>query len=307
MKSVVCTLFEGSYHFGVGALANSLFRQGFRGTIRAGYRGALPPWAQPLVHENGYAEYQATEGLRLRFVPVVTNRHLTNYKPEFLLQQWAADDADTLFYFDPDIVVRCGWEYFEHWVQEGVALCEDVNSPCPTTHPLRRQWVKIYERAGVTLNFTSDLYLNGGFIGVSARHRGFLETWKKIQEVMNMEVGNLAKTNLEVGGREHPFAKTDQDALNIAVGATDEPVSCVGKEGMDFVPGGFTMSHAIGPAKGWNAPVIRNAFAGYPPSQAIKAFLENAETPIRLYPSGLSRKKAAVRVAAFIGRFYRRA
>ncbi len=45
MKAIICTLFEGRYHFGAAALVNSLYRAGYRGELYAGYKGELPFWA----------------------------------------------------------------------------------------------------------------------------------------------------------------------------------------------------------------------------------------------------------------------
>ena len=47
-----------------------------------------------------------------------------------------------------------------------------------------------------------------------------------------------------------------------------EPVSIMGSEGMDFRPGGWTMSHALGMEKPWQKKFIRAAFGGRPPSFA---------------------------------------
>jgi hypothetical protein len=38
MTAYVCTLFEGNYHIGLDVLLNSLFPNGFQGTLFAGYR-----------------------------------------------------------------------------------------------------------------------------------------------------------------------------------------------------------------------------------------------------------------------------
>ena len=51
MTSVVCTLFEGNYEFGVASLINSLYVNGFKGSIFVGFKGDLPFWVNNL-NEN---------------------------------------------------------------------------------------------------------------------------------------------------------------------------------------------------------------------------------------------------------------
>src|SRR5690348_11876699 len=114
MSAIVCTLFEGAYHYGVGALANSLYAAGYRGSMWVGYRGALPPWARGAGQGRGCWE-----------VPV-----------------------DALFYFDPDITNRGPWRFYEEWVSHGVALCEDVYPVFPADHPWRAAWREFAERNG---------------------------------------------------------------------------------------------------------------------------------------------------------------
>src|SRR5262245_19087110 len=107
MTSVICTLFEGSFHYGLAALINSLHAQGFRGKIYAGYRGTLPPWVSALTALESKSEYAIADQLVVTFLPLETEMHLTNYKPTFLSELWSSQcaSAKKLFYFDPDIVV----------------------------------------------------------------------------------------------------------------------------------------------------------------------------------------------------------
>lgn len=305
----VCTLFEGTYHYGVAALTNSLYAHGFRGVIWAGYRGDLPRWARSAKQNGSYAELAVTTGCAIRFVPIETTRHLTNYKPEFMRYLWneKCPGAGAIFYFDPDITIRCRWSYFEEWIISGIALCEDVNSPVPITHPLRAQWQRIFKRHGIDLHFISSQYVNGGFLGVAGEHRSFLDDWCKVQEIMEGEIGGLHQIAKDLGGRDHPFGKTDQDALNIAMGMTKTPCSIIGKEGMDLKPGGFTMAHTLGYPKGWDTGFTLQAMRGHPPSSSVKAYFEHVHHPIEVFsPSDAFIRKADLRLGALIGRFYRR-
>jgi hypothetical protein len=306
-NSSICTLFEGHYHYGVGALVNSFYRHGYRGVIWAGCRGSLPPWASPLAHHSDYAEYQVGDGCVIRFIPVETTRHLTNYKPEFMLDLWRRFPAEipALFYFDPDIVIKCDWSFFEEWIHHGVALCEDVNSPVNPTHPLRLRWQSFFGAQGVKLNSSHAFFVNGGFVGLSRENMAFLEEWLHLLEMVKPHAENLAR--LHLGERTLLFQIPDQDALNATVYSTRTPVSVLGREGMDFIPGGYTMSHAAGGAKPWKKQMLRSALGGVPPSAADKGFWQNVEAPIELYPKlEIARNRLNLRLAAAIGRFLRR-
>jgi hypothetical protein len=88
MSAYVCSLFEGTYHRGLGALVNSLYRNGFRGTVFAGYRGALPSWANPTSTESGTPDFDVGGCCRTRFLLLDTSLHLTSYKPIFMQQMF---------------------------------------------------------------------------------------------------------------------------------------------------------------------------------------------------------------------------
>jgi hypothetical protein len=309
MTSAVCTLFEGDYHYGVGALTNSLYSCGFRGTIYAGYRGALPPWINGAKEFEGFTEYCAGENMTLRFMPLATKSHLTNHKPDFMLALWEKHcvQADALFYFDPDIVVKCDWAFFEKWVEAGIAVCADMNSSMSPNHPTRHAWMKFYAPYGLTVRQRLDMYFNGGFIGLRREEQPFLHQWQHIQEWMAPEIGGLQNVNVGEGTRL--FHKTDQDALNIACMAGDCPISPFGQDGMDFQQGGggYIMSHAIGNPKPWRKPFVRTVILrGVAPSRADRQYFNHVQYPIKLWSSTkLACRRIDLKLACALGRFAR--
>lgn len=316
MKSAICTLFEGHYHYGVGALSNSLYAHGFRGTIYVGYRGALPPWVGQggkTKNESREAEmwtdFSPAEGLMLRFIPLTTKVHLTNYKPDFILEVWEkhCPDAGAMFYFDPDIVIKSRWTFFEEWIEAGVAVCADVNPAMPANHPIRHAWRKLLTPHGLELNRDFETYFNCGFLGVGLKDKIFPHEWQNVQNAMKK--CGVDFQSLGVGDRSLPFTCRDQDALNIACMATKCAVSPVGQDGMDFQHGGggYIMAHAVGGKKPWNKMFVRTVLRrAAPPSRADKAFFQNVESPIQLYrPTTLSWKRFFLLVGSLLGRFMR--
>ena len=312
--SDVCTLFEGGYHPGVGALANSLHACGFRGTLWVGFRGDLPPWA-PSDASGSEAGMPLPDGMRLRFVPLETSDHLTNHKPDFMLRVADLAPAATRFlYLDPDIVVRAPWAFFEDWMDAGVASVEDVNSPLDDSHPRRASWRKYYEPRGLALRTRTPVYVNGGCLGVARGNLGFLTLWRDIQLMMAEAIGGLGAANIGGGqmkeGQGHPgfcFNKTDQDALNVAMMAWNGEISVMGREAMDFAPGGYVMSHALGAPKPWAKSYFRCALDGFPPTRADKEFWNHVSTPIPVFSPAVARRRgAAMAAASFLGRFYHR-
>lgn len=307
MSSVVCTLFEGHYDQGVAALANSLYHHGFRGDIWIGYRGDLPGWAQPLQESDGRNFFEPVSGMRLHFQKVETQRHLTNYKPDFIsaMRQLHFPEAERIFYFDPDIVVKTDWAFFEKWAGNGVALCEDVNSPMHSTHPLRMLWRHFFQPHGFAIAQELDVYVNAGFVGVSRENWDFIELWQRLLGLMESETNGLSE--LGVKDRAYPFHKPDQDALNAAAMFTARAVSIAGKDAMDFIHGGFLMSHALGHPKPWRKAFIRETLRGYPPSLADHAFWQHTAAPIDLFPEKTRRwRKLNLAIASGLGRFYAR-
>ena len=322
MNSAVCTIFEGHYHFGVAALSNSLYEKGFKGNIYAGYRGALPKWVLKGKKETVGKWKDAitltpVEGIQIFFLPIVTNYNMANYKPDFMLELWEdiAKDAEAMFYFDPDIVINDSWTSYEQWVNCGVALCEDVNSPLQEFHPRRQGWKSYYKKHSIDLYHKNSIYVNAGFVGLLKKDFSFLKLWVKMQELMGPAIGGLENsiflnqsynsTVLKMEGFQI-FDKPDQDALNAAIEAYEGSISYIGKEGMGFTEGESTMSHGMGSPKPWKANHLLRAIQGRIPRNSDVIYWKHCKYPVLAHSKWeIKRKSIGIKLAKIIGRFYK--
>jgi len=308
MNLALCTLFEGHYHFGAGALANSLCTSGFRGTLWAGIRGELPPWATAAKPDSpGKHCLTVTPDFSIVFITLETSVHFAYYKPELLERVLSefAPEADAAIYLDPDIVVKCPWEIFPRWIGGGIALVEDINPNLPARHPLRMAWMQVLSEQGLSPVRELNRYYNSGFLGVSRSHLAFLAVWKRMMAMIREILG--AHHHIKFGRATDVFHSTDQDALNLACMLTDTPLNTAGPEAMDFAVGGHYLSHAVGTPKPWEGGFIQRAFSGYASSTATKEFLNHVAQPIAVF--GPAKRKSMARelkIASFISRFYRR-
>jgi hypothetical protein len=307
--AAICTLFEGDYHLGLAAFLNSLVRAGYAGTVWAGYRGALPLWLSQIKRASADAdEYWIADQIRIVFKKLNTGIHLTNYKPEFMLNLLAneARDCKYLWYFDPDIFIKASWSFFADWQSYGIALCQEVvDNIFPADAPLRQRWIKLAAGIGLSNPRPMNHYYNGGMVGVPSAHADFLQTWKALIALAEAEGVDLKC--IMPGNREMPFHASDQDALNISAMYSKHPLTTLGPQGMGFIMGAsMMMYHTVG-QKPWRGSFLLRAVSGMPPTGAMKFFLTVVDAPIRAYsPLQLRVKRMACSIAALIGRFYRK-
>ncbi len=320
MKTAICTLFEGHYHYGLAALLNSLHKKSFKGLVYVGYRGNLPAWAKNSGKKETVEPYKKALKLSMAnefeviFLELDTDYHFTNYKPNFMLELWngPAEDVETMVYMDPDIVVSLDWKLFDEWFMHGVALCEDINSPVHEFHPKRSNWRKFYATHSKLLSFKSGYYVNGGFVGVKKEFKSFVSEWKDLQELMAEEIGGLSRSSLtgqqikkEASGIFAPFSKTDQDALNATIEFTKQPTSILGKEAMGFIAGKALLPHALGTPKPWMNKPLKKFFRGYSPRLIDKLYWKYANGTIKSKPTGeVAMNKFFTNTASFLSRFY---
>ncbi len=305
-EQVICTLYEGDFYLGVGALINSIVRGGFKGLFWVGCRGELPKWTGQLKRrDDGLFELGEA---KVGFETIEGERHFGQFKPEFLVRTIESGIATrSLWYFDPDITVRCSWSFFEMWVRHGVCLCQDITmSTMPSRHPFRCEWMRMAGEAGWgEPRRAQERYYNSGFVGLDIAHRAFLDQWIGAIRVANRN--GVTPGQFQKGDRSQVFYTVDQDTLNIASMYADTPFSTIGTEGMGFTGSGFTMYHSVAVPKPWRKKFLLSLLQGSPPTNGDKHFLQCADGPIKIYSRWeLKHKRLHCGLAALLGRFYRK-
>ncbi len=224
---IVC-LYDGKYHYGVAALANSLAKSNFKGIVNIAYSDFLPFWINQLQVRDK-CSYYLTNEIIIYFERVEPNMHLAYYKPYFIKHTIAKfPQATKFFYFDVDIVVVAPWEFFSDWLGDEVCLCLDNSFEfVHINHPWRRDWKKL---SNVESNFFNPItdYVNSGFIAIKRNNLELIDKWIELTECYRTGGANLKEINQE----GHNSFKGDQDLLNAAITVSpDVKLSLIGKEG----------------------------------------------------------------------------
>lgn len=310
MRPSVClTLYDGDHVYGVGALANSLYRAGFRGTVFVGWRGRLPDWLPGERHAAGH--WLPAPGLGLVFVPLPDGIAANQLKPWLLVEALdrLAPDAERFFLFDADILVLAPFSYFEALVEGGPALVLDLWFPrVPVVHPWRRAWAELCRQCGFErLRDVEDTY-QSAFVGLSRRHRALADAWWRLMGELHRRRPDIAGSFKPGTRTTDPFHHTDQDMLAAAVMATDMPVCTLGPEAFGFGGTPHTMLHPAG-EKPWRGSALWQLLRlGRRPDLYARYWVRHLDSPIEVYPRTRRRwLRIEGNLAAAFGRVYRMA
>ncbi len=309
-KSIIFTLFENHYAYGVGTLINSAIARDFKGIFIIGYKGALPLWINQLIKKSDFYVIPHHDDIEIEFLEIKSDLHLRYYKP-FLFEELLIKYKNSkVFYFDPDITIIGDWCFFEEWVDYGTGLVLDDCYPImPYNHPLKQQWAKIYNynvENGKDFNF----YINSGFVGGTENSIDLITKWK--QNILFLQNSGYdlkefkpAIHKFNTHKRLNPITG-DQDILNATINQNYDSslLSLIGPEGMGFIQAGYVMQHNTG-CKTWKKNFILDFIKnGIKISEANYSYIKNSHTPINLYPT--QKKRWALNINLLITQIIQR-
>lgn len=306
MTSAACTICNGPYWWGAGALANSLYKTGYKGEFWVGYTGELPDWLKASnLKEN---RYHFAPDFIIVLHKLSAEVHLAHQKPDLMLTILdARPDLGGVMFFDADMVTLASFSFFESWIDGSVGVVLDHGgSPyLHQSHPWRKEWSRLIEELGWVVRPSSQ-YFQSAFCGVPRKYKVFLERWRGIISAIHKiypdcHEGVLFKT------RSHPYHIVDQDAMSIAVMATDVPLTVMGVEALGNGQMSYLAQHPRTHLKPWTFGFIRRAFAGWGPVDPYELlFLQHCRGLIDMMSAKQQRRRIfELRIGRVIHRFYR--
>ena len=303
--SVCLTLYEGDYDWGVGVLANSLFKCGFRGTLFVGYRGGLPRWLPRDFH--AIRRWDIRDGFQVSFFELPETIGIHQLKPFAMIRvlDELAPDTDKLFLFDADIIALANWAYFEALADKAAVIVLDHWFPrVSMAHPWREAWRKLCHDAGFPIRDFEDCHISA-FLGVPRSWRSLVDAWWRLTRKLHEQRPDIVQ-HFKPGDRmTDPFHGTDQDLLAAAVMATDVPVCSLGPEALGFTGHPNTMLHPCG-AKPWKGSTLFHLLRqGIKPDLYTRNYFRYLKTPIEV-GTGFQRfyRSLDIRCASALARVY---
>lgn len=298
----LCTLYEGDYHYGLGALTNSLVRSGFGGDLWVGTRGERPPWLPA-----GSGDFlRVGDQLTLRFIDIDTPYHFSHFKPWFMQHCLTAlaPTAKALAYIDPDIVIKAPWSVFEDWLHWGVALVGDFFELIGDDHLFRHHWRHFAADQGLSMVRSVDRYYNGGFVGIRRLDASLLDCWARLIEALptlGLPIDKLLPTD-----SLSPFRYTDQDLLNATLECGSWPLATLQPAAMDLQGHiGSVMCHMTPGPKPWRVGYFTGKHRWRERSHGCRMYWQHVHGPIQMYSqSELLKYKLDQKAAAMLGRIY---
>lgn len=305
---ILTTLAEGDYFLGAAALLNSVVAHGtYVDKVVIGYRHGLPDWLPATTPSRNGRTFLTGSGLPVELVEMDGSLHMVHEKPRWFhhLTEVLEPTAEEFFFFDSDIVIKNRMSFFGEWVEEGVAVCGDVNYEFAPDHPIRRKWRRVGEAGGAPTINELGAYFNSGFLGWRREHAEFITDWNRAFDLLAPYSGDMTK--FRVKNRSAMVLSTNQDSLNLALMITRVPYATLGPEAMAFDHGLQLMDHPLGP-KPWRRNFFRDMLNGNTPRDGDVSFWR-AVNGSELSPVPQSQQQFKLRSCQFyrfLGRFYKR-
>ena len=275
---VATSLAEKGYFYGISALVNSMIKNGtYFDKLIIGYRGILPSWLPSLSPTKNGKSFKLTGGFEIELVEVMGDLHMVHEKPKWFhyLVNTLEPAASEYCFFDSDITILNRMSFFGEWINEGVAMCEDINAHMPENHPVRLKWQGIAEQNGLECINKTSRYYNSGFLGWKKSDSQFIDDWLKCFNLLAVYSGDMKA--FRVFDRTAIVLTANQDSLNVAYMTTNCKLSTLGPEAMGFIYGLELMAHPIG-IKPWEQNYLFAFLKGKTPRAADLHFWRNVNS-----------------------------